>query len=384
MTSTLSETNKNTPRRVEWLDVLRGIAVLWMIEVHLLDVGLMPILKQGWGYGKIDFYNGTVAPIFLFCAGASFWIACQNGKTSQQAGAYLKRLAFILFIAYWLNLPYLSFKHCLDIPLFSKNLFFASDILHTIVLSSLFAFIALRSKRSETKFLIFCMAWTLLVYWISPWVWNSELYKKLPLPLGLYFAPAPLSKFSLFPWMGHFFAGLSLVGFYQKTQKKLYFGLIVLLISLASPTLIFFIKNFYTPSPTLYQNAQWWHVSPGHSLLRLSRVTLFFSLISLYNLRFPLRGKISSFLKNIGRESLFYYVTHIAILYGTVVNKGLRAFGYGAWNWLGVLILYLFLIAFLYPMGQAWHEYKKNSPQQLKRILCFSFLLFALLFFMLP
>ncbi len=370
--------------RVEWLDVFRGIAVLWMIEVHLLDVGLYQVLKQGWWYGKIDFYNGTVAPIFLFCAGASFWIAFQSGKITQHAGPYLKRLAFIFFVAYWLNLPYLSLRHCLSDPVYSKNLFFCSDILHTIALSSFLAFLFFRIKIKDTLLLGFCGILALIVYAVSPFVWSLELYKSLPLPFSFYFAPLPLSKFSLFPWMGHFLAGLSLTGFYLKSEKKIRFLIILLLISLAAPTVVIFIKDYLNPSPSPSQNDLWWHVSWGHSLLRLSRVTLFFSLICLYNLRYPLQGKVSVFLKNIGQESLFYYVAHIALIYGTVANKGLRAFGKDSWNWLGILILYIFLVAFLYPLGQSWHEYKKHFPHKLRRLLFFSFTLFALLFFTLP
>ena len=69
------------PRRKLWLDWQRGLAVLFMIEVHVLDAWLAPaatgtpwpfgILAGSWVTPRavLDMIGGLAAPSFLYMAG---------------------------------------------------------------------------------------------------------------------------------------------------------------------------------------------------------------------------------------------------------------------------------------------------------------------------
>ena len=61
------------PTRKHWLDWQRGLAVLFMIEVHILDAWIVPGGRAGheWIYDQLMFLGGLAAPGFLFMAGLS-------------------------------------------------------------------------------------------------------------------------------------------------------------------------------------------------------------------------------------------------------------------------------------------------------------------------
>jgi hypothetical protein len=61
------------PKRKHWLDWQRGLAVLFMIEVHILDAWIVPGGRVGHErlYDLLMFLGGLAAPGFLFMAGLS-------------------------------------------------------------------------------------------------------------------------------------------------------------------------------------------------------------------------------------------------------------------------------------------------------------------------
>ena len=64
--------NLGVSHRLAFIDILRGIAVVWMIETHVVDVCLAPLWKVGSLYHLIYISNGFVAVGFDFGAGAGF------------------------------------------------------------------------------------------------------------------------------------------------------------------------------------------------------------------------------------------------------------------------------------------------------------------------
>jgi len=58
-----------TSKRIDYIDLLRGWAVIVMIETHAFNATLTPAIKSDWFFGYIAFINGLVAPSFLFASG---------------------------------------------------------------------------------------------------------------------------------------------------------------------------------------------------------------------------------------------------------------------------------------------------------------------------
>ncbi len=57
--------------RLAFVDRLRGLATIAMIEVHVVNALLAPAYRGGRAFAALDFVNGLVAPSFLFAAGLS-------------------------------------------------------------------------------------------------------------------------------------------------------------------------------------------------------------------------------------------------------------------------------------------------------------------------
>ena len=90
--------------RVAWLDWFRGAAVLAMIETHVANTFLAPGLRATAWFGWLTWFNGLVAPAFLFIAGYAAGMSWpgKRGAFARKA----KRLAGIAALGYALHFPW--------------------------------------------------------------------------------------------------------------------------------------------------------------------------------------------------------------------------------------------------------------------------------------
>jgi uncharacterized membrane protein len=75
---TKSETVLKEKVRYTFIDLLRGWAILIMIEVHVFNAFLLPELKQSDWFDILTFINGLVAPAFLFVSGFAFAVSSNS------------------------------------------------------------------------------------------------------------------------------------------------------------------------------------------------------------------------------------------------------------------------------------------------------------------
>ncbi|HVN47785.1 MAG TPA: acyltransferase family protein, partial [Bacteroidota bacterium] len=100
--------------RLAFIDLLRGWAVLVMIEVHVFNAFLLPEIRTTAWFGVLNFINGWVAPSFIFISGFVFLQASQKKLESFRTygSAFwkqLSRIGLILLVGYFLHLPFFSF-----------------------------------------------------------------------------------------------------------------------------------------------------------------------------------------------------------------------------------------------------------------------------------
>jgi predicted acyltransferase len=157
-------------QRYAFLDVLRAIAVIWMIQVHVTNVFLDTELRSGWFFTLLNISNGFVAPTFIFCAGGGLWIALSRKGAQYLAldpslWQYLKRLAYILFWAYVLHMPAWSLVEMTTLPTDVLFTGFQVDVLQTIVYSSLFAVATFFLMRDLSR-----TSWTLAGLCVIIWL----------------------------------------------------------------------------------------------------------------------------------------------------------------------------------------------------------------------
>lgn len=371
--------------RYLFIDVLRGIAVLWMIETHVVDVVLYPSFKSGWFYRILNISNGFVAVAFLFCAGAGFWIAATRKADDYRSFRkplwdYLRRLVLILGIAYWLHFPTMSFQKFLNLPKERWLTFFQCDILQTIVYTSLFSLLLLLLIKDLKVLKWIYGLFALIVFLLAPLVLATEPINNIPAFFGALFEKPPISRFPLLPWSGYFFSGVFATALlFQADDKRglsvnlLIGGILLMLILYHTRDL----TNFYPG----YQS--WWLCSPFHSIFRVSGTIAIFSLLYLIE-NFYREKRFGKILQLAGQESLYIYVLHLLIVYGSIANFGMKKImGERLGPFVTILII-SGLIFLCLVTAWVWHYIKASDIRRARWLIAVTFAFFLLIFLVNP
>src|SRR6266566_4389223 len=77
-------TDATGPGRRTYLDVLRGVAVLVMIEAHVIDSWTRVADRRSRAFGESLILGGFGAPLFLFLAGVG--VAMSAGSKARRLG----------------------------------------------------------------------------------------------------------------------------------------------------------------------------------------------------------------------------------------------------------------------------------------------------------
>ena len=106
-----SRSRSESGSRLDFLDDLRGLAVLFMIVWHTVDGWLAPSRRTGLAYETLHLFGGLAAPLFLFLAGTSVALAHVKGVARKREGHTLTIVArggvvfcfgYALRVALWL------------------------------------------------------------------------------------------------------------------------------------------------------------------------------------------------------------------------------------------------------------------------------------------
>jgi uncharacterized membrane protein len=100
-------TEAHEPKRLLFVDTLRGLAVVFMIQLHTSHGWLAPELRSGSLWTAMQFFGGLAAPTFLTLAGLSLGV--QWGRTATrgapfQPGKHISRGLQLIVLGYALRL----------------------------------------------------------------------------------------------------------------------------------------------------------------------------------------------------------------------------------------------------------------------------------------
>ena len=309
--------------RRPYLDWLRGIAVLIMIEAHTLDSWTRVADRQSHWYGNAIILAGFGAPLFLFLAGVALMLAAgsriRKGLTLEQAArASFSRGAWVFLLAVLFRLQ----SFVLGGGQFPQSLL-KVDILNVMGVSMLAASIGLAFSRTRKARALLFTALTVAIAMLTPIIRESPLLSALPDPLEAYFRPLPgLTTFTLFPWAG-FLTGGCLVGAWLD-QGPVYRNASTAFLSadgdarvnrwlVAIGATVAVGGYLSSMLPPLYPRASFWTSSPTFFFLRLG--ILLMSAPAAFALSRVWRGQ---WLQEFGRASLFIYWVHVELVYGVL------------------------------------------------------------------
>lgn len=377
-------------QRLTFIDIMRGLACVWMIETHVINACLSWQYRGGWLFNVLNTTNGYVSVSFIFCAGAGFWLAAtrkaQEYKTFQPSlWQYVRRLGFILLIAYWLHIPEISLRKYLIAAPERQNILWICDVLHAIAIASFIALALLMLVPTLKQLRWVFVGFAVLFVFGAPLVWQLEPDTFLPRALGSYLSRPPAAAFPLFPWCGYFFIGAALTAFFLESKDRRTFAKRTAWVGFITPFVV--MTFFWTGWNQMFNygwTENWYLCSPGNVIFRVSGSALLFSLLFLWQERLAewtvLRRKPAQWLQLMGQESLFVYVFHLMLVYGSPANLGMSYFVGGVLRPFAAFVLTCAVIVAVYVLMEQWHLAKKNSPDVPKRIIWTFGVLFALIF----
>ncbi len=199
--------------RTQTADLLKGIAVLLMIQVHIIELfASQDIYNSGWGSILLFLGGPPVAPIFTIIFG--YFIASSKRSALQLISRGLKIICigFLLNIALNFNLIISVSKGVYQIDLLPY--IFGVDILPFAGISIIV--IALLKNIIE-KSLIFVIACIIVSAFLGQFLLDFVPQNiNLKYISAFFYGSAKWSYFPLFPWLAYPLAGIA---FYKLKQR---------------------------------------------------------------------------------------------------------------------------------------------------------------------
>jgi uncharacterized membrane protein len=297
-----------------YLDWLRGVAVLIMVEAHLFDAWVRVIDRSQHPYQWAMVVGGFSAPLFLFLAGVAMALAAgsrlRKGLTASETAAIARRRGWqILGLAFLFRLQ----SFIISGGPFPETLL-KVDILNVMGLSMVLAAVlwgigsrnVWRGAALASVALIFAM--------VTPLVRSAPLVASLPYPFQWYFkAVAGSGAFTLFPWVGFLLFGVVIGLWLDRTRTDDDERRVIWAMAIAGPA-IGVAGYLSTALPPIYFGTTFWTGSPTYFFVRLGILITTIPIAYAWNASF--RGW--SPLRDFGIASLFIYWIHVEMVYGVV------------------------------------------------------------------
>lgn len=309
--------NGEKKQRIILLDLLRSFAVVMMIQGHtihsLLDSsysGSTSVIYQSW-----IFIRGVTAPIFIFSSGLIFtYLLFQNQfllKNNPRIRKGLNRGITLILIGYLLRYPTINIFRLAESSNEQWLTFFSVDALQLIGVGLLLILaLAYFANNLKIDLSLLLLPLVLIVLFTAPFI-NSLGWENTFIPIASYFTYKFGSIFPLFPYLLYIFLGGFFGVFIAKDNsliKKYSFLLFLFGLGFALILLATFLSNNFGIG--LYFS----------SLLKIGIVFILFSTLGL-----SVRNvdSLPIYIQSLARNSLWIYIIHLVILYGSPTSIGL-------------------------------------------------------------
>jgi uncharacterized membrane protein len=361
-------------KRLAFIDLLRGWAVIVMIETHVTNATIIPALRDEGLFDIVNFINGLVAPSFLFASGMAYAVTTRRKIDSYLTfGAPLfrqfGRLLFVLLIGYSLHLPRFNlYRITHEVEPREWLVFFQSDVLQCIAVSLLALQVLLLILRTERRLYRTAAGIAVAIVALTPVMRDYDFLTVLPAPIAAYLNGSHHSLFPLFPWMAFLFAGAVAGYLFAEGRSRAgengaeaYAGLAFKRFLLAGAVCCGVCVPLLALGPFISAYA-YWPSSPSFVLLRIGIVLLLCGAMYWYEQKKGVSA--ASPVTLIGRESLLVYSVHLLLIYGKFAGFNFRNWinhtsGYGAIAlWTIALILLMLVLAWVWERikqkGEPW------------------------------
>jgi uncharacterized membrane protein len=309
--------------RLAYLDWMRGLAVLIMLQGHVLEGWLRPADRASEWFWLSQFLGGLPAPIFLFLVGTSLALVldrmrAKGASAGQLAMRVIRRSALILLLAYAFRIE----QFLMWYPGSHWNDVFRVDTLNCIAVCILLIGLTSTMLKTRWRNIAVMGAATAILVIVTPWVY--PLRPNLSDVLVSYLnGNGNSSYFSVFPWAGFAFAGITFGYALLESRGRVgevdfFNGVAVAgIMAYAIGTLMSYFPIFH------YGFFDYSVTSPHFFLIRLGWVLLIMWGAHKWSRR--TRAALWSPLIFLGQASLVVYWIHIEVVYGRPFHNFARA-----------------------------------------------------------
>ena len=298
--------------RRQYLDWLRGLAVLIMVEAHLFDAWVRTTDRTDLPYQWAIAIGGYSAPMFLFLAGVAMALAAgsrlRRGLTDSETAARAQLRGWqILGLAFLFRLQ----SFLLSGGPFPETLL-KVDILNVMGVS-IVAGAVLWGGVSRNVWRGSALALVALGFVVvTPLVRTAPFVAALPYPIEWYFKSASGSgAFTLFPWAAFLLFGLVVGLWLDRARTDEGEHRLIRAMAVVGPTMSLG-AYLATYLPPIYPDTTYWTGSPTFFFVRLG--VLITAIPFAYGWNAIFRGW--SPLREFGVNSLFVYWVHVEMVYG--------------------------------------------------------------------
>jgi hypothetical protein len=361
-----------TKQRFLFIDLYRSAVILLMLEGHVVRTFLSLRLQQTTFFQLHEFFHGLSAPAFLFGAGLTFiistrqrWIEYHHWGTPL--ARRMRRLLWVILLGLALHLPFFSIRKIIMNGTTNDYLqLFECDVLACIGIGLLTLHALVFFFKTEGRFYGLVLATTLTVCFLTPLVWDVDFLRTVPIAIAQLMNSSHGSPFPLFPFVGFLFAGVIVswefhIAFERKQERNFMRRLLILGAVFIVTGILFDIVPLQ-----IYPTYNYWYTSPNYFFVRIGCLMILTSGCWLLATRIP---HTTTILTALGKESLFVYILHLVILYGSAVNPktNLQVFlgsNFGLVDTMGLCIIF---ISGMWVCAIAWN-YLKNYHFNLYRL----------------
>jgi uncharacterized membrane protein len=295
--------------RLHYLDWVRGVGAIVMLQGHAFDSFLKPDLRPGGAYTLSQFVGGMPPAIFLFLTGVT--LAFLMDSTERKGLPPRERFLTALGRSRYLFLLAFAFRLQSFICGFSAAWqgLFRVDVLNCMGFAMALMAVTTLARTRDRAWISAAVGSA--VFFASPLV--SQLgWSRVPFLVRDYIAPG-YGSFSFFPWGGYLAFGVGMGSLIRMVREdaahRLMQGTAV-----AGGALVLAGQYFAGARYTLYAKSDFWLNSPAQTLTKLG-VTLLLVVAAFVWTRYGSSGGWS-WVRQFGITSLLVYWVHIELIYG--------------------------------------------------------------------
>ncbi|MFC5456898.1 heparan-alpha-glucosaminide N-acetyltransferase domain-containing protein [Prosthecobacter fluviatilis] len=321
-------------KRLLWLDLFRGLAVLGMVWTHSANTFLEAGLQKTAWYREMSYYHGLIAPAFFWIAG--YVRAHITAGAPKPALPALRRLLMVLLIGYLMYVPWNDLFHAQ-----AWRAACTVNVLHCLAISGMLMLLAERFGRWRPVAAAF-----LLLFFVglqtSAEHWHTGL-----LVIDQYLNRSQGSLFALFPWVGFGLAGFLTRSLWSGRPDR-------------HAVLVFAMG-------ALLAFAQPWSPWPGGApeffLERLGWVLMAAVVVACVA---ECVGPATGWLHLAGRESLTLYVVHLLLIHAVPLPRQPLQFLIGPTQPMSV-VFGIFVLLFVLSLAAGWGNERRKMRAKSSR-----------------